>query len=121
MRELETLWWNQWIKQALPYLAPFKRWRTEHRPVRVGDIVLVGYDNRMSKGDYRLARVLEVYPDVHNVVRTVKVGMRKRNQREPVMPYVAGQLDELRLGVQRLAVIYPIEDQERVEPVVEDG
>ena len=83
--------------------------------------MLVGYGNRMSKGDCCLARVLEVYTDVHNVVRTVKVVMRKRNQREPVMPYVAGQLDELRLGVQRLAVIYPIEDQERVEPVVEEG
>jgi hypothetical protein len=31
MRELEEMWWNMWIVQALPNLVPYKRWKTEHR------------------------------------------------------------------------------------------
>ena len=41
MRELEEMWWNMWIVQALPHLVPYKRWKTEHRSLCVGYIVLV--------------------------------------------------------------------------------
>ena len=41
MHELETTWWNMWVRQALPHLVPFKRWKVEYRSVRVGDIVMV--------------------------------------------------------------------------------
>ena len=112
MKELEKTWWDQWVVQVLPLLVTFKKWRIEHRSLRKGDIVLVLYDRKVAKGDYRLARILEVYPDAHGVVRTVKVGMRMREQREAALPYVAKPLVELELGVQRLAVIYPIEEQQ---------
>ena len=112
MKEIEDTWWRQWFTQALPHLMPFKKWRTEHRNVQVGDIVLVMYDKVVGKGDYRLARVLRTHPDVHDRVRTVTVGFRKRNVREPILPYVAKPLEELTLGVQRLAVISPIEEQQ---------
>ena len=39
--------------------------------------------------------------------------MRRRDAREAALPYVAKPLDEIKLGVQRLAVILPIEDQNR--------
>ena len=111
MRELEKTWWDQWIVQALPSLIPYKKWRAEKRSLRVGDLVLVLYGKKIGKGDYRLARVTQVHPDEHNVVRTVTVGMRKRDSREAITPYVPKPLEELRLGVQRLVVISPIEEQ----------
>ena len=80
--------------------------------MQIGDIVLVMYDKVVGKGDYRLARVLRTHPDVHDHIRTVTVGFRKRNVPEPILPYVAKPLEELTLGVQRLAVISPIEEQQ---------
>ena len=119
LQELEHTWWNQWIKQVLPHLVPFKKWRTEHRSLQVGDVVLVHYERKIDKGTYRLARVLKVHPDVHGNVRTVTVGLRKRDSREAAMPYVPKPLEEIVLGVQRLAVICPLEEQQEI--VVRDG
>ena len=119
MRELEKSWWDQWIVQALPNLVPYKKWRIEHRPLSIGDIVLVLYARKIGKGDYRLARVLQVHPDPHGVIRTVTVGMRRRDSRENALPYVHRPLEEIKLGVQRLVVVCPKEEQQL--EVEEDG
>ena len=111
LKELEDMWWQQWSVQALPHLVPFKRLRTEHRNVQTGDIVLVHYGKSIGKGDYRLAKVLSAEPDAHGRVRTVTVGARKRDKREATLPYRSMPLDEITVGVQRLAVICPIEEQ----------
>ena len=55
----------------------------------------------------------------HHVIRTVTVGMRHRDKREPGLPYVSRPLQELKIGVQRIAVICPYEDQQREENVSE--
>ena len=111
MREIEQLWWDQWVVQALPHLVPFKKWKTEHRDVQKGDIVLVLYEKKVSKGEYKLARVLSVEKDVHGRVRTVVVGIRGKDRAEKLLPYIPRPLQEHRLGVQRLAVILPVEEQ----------
>jgi hypothetical protein len=91
--------------------VPYKRWKTEHRSLCVGDIVLVLYEKKVGKGTYRLGRVTSVHPDSHGVVRTVTVGMRKTDKREKLLPYVAKPLVEVKLGIQRVAVICPVEEQ----------
>ena len=111
MKELEDTWWRMWIVQALPLLVPFKKWRIEKRSVQKDDIVLVLYDRKVAKGVYRLGRVVAVLPDVHGRVRTVTVGMRPKNAREDVLPYVPKALEEITVGVQRIAVIFPVEEQ----------
>ena len=111
MAKIESEWWNQWISKALPHLVPFKRWRTEHRSMKLNDIVLVHHEKKVGKGTYKLGRVLKVHPDKHGVVRTVTVGMRRTDSREPALPYRPKQLEEFRLGIQRLAVICPVEEQ----------
>ena len=124
LQELEQTWWSQWIVQVLPHLVPYKKWRTEHRSVKKGDIVLVLYEKKIGKGIYRLGRVLRTYPDAHDIVRTVTVGVRKRDSREAILPYVAKALEEIDLGVQRIAVICPVEEQQSDEEAileVQDG
>ena len=111
MKEIEDLWWKQWIVQVFPSLVPYKKWRVEQRNVQQGDIVMVLYTKKIGKGEYRLGRILEAYKDKHGVVRTVKVGLRRRDQREDARSYVAKPLDEIEIGVQRLAVICPAEEQ----------
>ena len=109
--EIEDLWWAQWITQALPHLVPYRKWKLEHRSLKVGDVVLVLYAKKIGKGDYRLGRIMSVRPDCHNVVRTVVIGLRKRDVREKPLPYVPKALEEVELGVQRVCVICPIEEQ----------
>ena len=100
-----------WIVQALPHLVPFKKWKHEHRSMVVGDGVLLLYEKKVDKGTYRLGRVLAVHPDSHGIVRTVTVGMKKTNKKEKSLPYVPRALEEIKLGVQRIAVICPKEEQ----------
>ena len=69
------------------------------------------YERKIGKGIYRLGRILETYPDAHDRVRTVKVGLRKRDSRETSLPYVGKPLEEVILGIQRIAVICPVEEQ----------
>ena len=115
IKEMEELWWNLWMQQVFPALVPYRRWSHTYRNVRIGDIVLVKYASKVTKGDFRLARVIHVHPDKHGAVRTITVAMRPRDSREKIMgqpPYLAPKpLQELQLGVQRVAVIVPVENQ----------
>ena len=48
MRFLETqftTWWRRWYV--------FSKWSTKHRKLRAGDIVMVSYDHKYLKPDYR--------------------------------------------------------------------
>ena len=84
--------------------------------------MLVHYASKVAAGDFRLARIVEVHPDPHNVTRTVTVAMRPRDSREKVSPEPPHLLPKepvkLRLGVQRIAVILPVEEQQHVPPVL---
>ena len=111
LHEIEELWWNQWVVQALPHLVPYRRWKNEHRSLRVNDIVLVLYAKKLGKGDYVLGRVTRIHPDCHGIVRTVTVVFRKTSAREKMLPYVSKALEEIKLGVQRVCVICPVEEQ----------
>ena len=55
--------------------------------------------------DYRLARVLEVFPDKKGLVRTVKVGFRRKDKREKPDVYWKKSLSEEIVAVQRLALL----------------
>ena len=72
---------------------------------------MVNYDRKLKRPNYKLAKVLEVHPDGHGVVRTVTVGFRRSDAREKSLPYVCKQLEKMKIGVQRLAVVCPIEEQ----------
>ena len=111
MQELESVWWTMWIRQAIPHLVPYRKWKVEHRSLQKGDIVAVHYGKSFGKGEYRLGRVLQTHPDSHNVVRTVTVGARGKDRSAKDLTYVPKALEEHCLGVQRLSVICPIEEQ----------
>ena len=62
-----------------------------------------------------MARVSEVHPDPHDIVRTVTVKMRPRDARERVLPDPPYLLPkpptELKIGIQRVVVVLPVEEQ----------
>ena len=79
--------------------------------MRINDIVLVLYEKKVSKGTYKLGRITDVHPDAHGRVRTVTVGMRGKDASSDAT-YVPKALEKHRLGIQRIAVICPAEDQD---------
>ena len=104
VQEVFNAWWEKWIQDVLPTLVPCKRWKDIRKNLKKGDIVLMKYEGNMQD-DYRRARVLEVYPDHKNLVRTVKVGFRKRDKREKSEDYWKKPLSEQIVAIQRLAVL----------------
>ena len=83
----------------------------KHRNIQKGDIVLVLYKKKVSKGSYKLGRALETYPDAHERVRTITVVIRGKDKVN-TLTYVPRPLEQNGLGIQRVAVIYPIEKQD---------
>ena len=83
------------------------------------------YSKQVGKGEYRLGRILRVHPNSHGIVRTVTIGLRGMDRSAGTLPYVPKPLEEITLGIQRVAVICPVEDQtESIEPgdsVIVDG
>ena len=79
--------------------------------MRVGDIVLLRYDNKVSQARYRLARVVLTHLDDCNVVRIDTVHLRLQHQQEKVLLYKAKEMTEFRVAVQCLVVIVPAEEQ----------
>jgi len=73
----EPGWWQVWYTQCSDSLFPKRRHVMQN--LKVGDIVLYGADNKVGKGEYRLARVCD------------------------------GNLEKKKLPVQRLELIQPIE------------
>lgn len=114
MKELEDSLRSEWIKNVFPNLVPFKKWKKEFRDIQVGDIVF--YEKKFSKEDYRLGRVVEAIPSDDGRNRTVTVQMRPRNSQEKVLtrpPFLKPKIPvNLVVGVQRLCVVFPVEEQE---------
>ena len=62
------------------------------------------YPNQL-KDDYRIAKVIEAFPDEKNLVRTVRVAYRKRDRRERSDVYWKKPLVEETVAVQRLSLL----------------
>ena len=108
--QLVQRWWKEWERKVFPTLLPRKKWHHQARNVSVGDIVLVQYKGRV-KTVWKLAKVEEVFPDEHGVVRTCEVTFRGKDRGEKLLPYKSKPLQRLRTAVQRLCVLLPVEEQ----------
>ena len=104
VQQVHRAWWDRWIQDVLPTLVPCKRWKEIRKNLKKDDIVMMKYAGNLQD-DYRLARVLEVFPDRKGLVRTVRVGFRRRDKREKPDTYWKKPLLEETVAVQRLALL----------------
>ena len=115
-QQLESDWWQQWKVQCFDYLIPTKTWTVEKRGVKVGDVVLISYDEKSKTGTYKLGRVSSVEIDADGLVRTCTVAyrlVRSDLPPEELRFYYKGlKYKEIRVPVQRLCMILPVEEQE---------
>ena len=113
VEELERSWWYQYKVQYFSSLIPRQKWLHAKRNMRIGDIVLIEYKQKSFPGTYRLGRVKEVEVDPEDgLVRTCSVVYKlikpQKNKRD-VFGKVTSK--EVRLPVQRLIIILPVEEQ----------
>ena len=71
IEELKEEFWSKWFAQVFEKLVPCQKWRTTHRDVQVGDIVLFRMSMAAITPDYKMARIKEVYPGEDGHVRRV--------------------------------------------------
>ena len=110
-------WWRAWYQQVLPTLVPCRKWKAPAKNLEVNDIVFMYYPSSI-KDDYRLARVVETFPDMKGLVRSVRVCYRKRNKREKVTEYKAKPMTEEIVAVQRLSLLLPASEQKSQAEVI---
>ena len=109
LERLETFvsqWWKRWQDAAFLMFTPRKKWLVERRNMREGDVVLLLSNQKLGPGTFRLGVVKEALPDFRGVVRSVVVCLRNRRRRG-----AASGTEDVRMGVQRLAVILPVEEK----------
>ena len=115
MQRVVAEWWEQFKVQNFSSLVPTQKWQLERRNIRVGDIVLVQYSAKSSPGTYRLARVKEVEVDnVDGLVHTCTVvySLLAELSYADRAKYKGITRKELRVPVQRLVLILPVEEAE---------
>jgi hypothetical protein len=111
--ETARAWWVTWMSKCFPDLVPRTKWKTKHRNLREKDICHIKYASKHTAPAYRLCRVSKVFPDHEGVVRTVEVEMRPRRQgKTGAAKYTHKNPVQMKVGVQRLAVVLPREEQE---------
>nr|XP_027237831.1 uncharacterized protein LOC113828955 [Penaeus vannamei] len=69
---LADLFWKRWSKEYLLLLQERQKWNIKRRDVKKGDIVLA-LDERLPRGTWPLARVIEVMCDSDGHVRSAKL------------------------------------------------
>ena len=81
--------------------------------MKEGDVVLVQYSSKSRSGEYRLARVIAVETDEDGLVRTctVKYSLLQHLPAKERLAYKGITNKYLRLAVQRLVLILPVEEQ----------
>ena len=104
--------WAKWRELAGPNLFVRHKWHRTERNVKVGDLVWIADPNAL-RGQFRLGRILTVYPDCKGIVRDADIatcaglpvslaGGRKKSSSLPMAV--------IRRDVRRLVVLLPVED-----------
>lgn len=80
---LADLFWKRWVREYLPLLQQRQKWNEKKRNLTVGDIVAI-MDPSAPRGSWPLGRVVEMYPDTHGLVRSVKLKTKSNTIERPI-------------------------------------
>ena len=89
---------------------------TETRGVKVGDIVLVA-DSNTFRGDYRLARVVQVHPSKDGITRRASVAYKNYKVGEALREYKGAKDTVVERSLQKLSLLIPVENPESAQSV----
>ena len=66
--------WSNWHKLYFPTLLLRQKWHHQKRNLQIGDVCVV-QDANALRGEWRLSKVVNVFPDKHGVVRNVEIAV----------------------------------------------
>ena len=99
--------WRVWLKLYFPTLVIRQKWHTARRNLAKEDICLIK-DSNAIRGEWRLARVTEIYPDAHGRVRNVELAIKPHQSGSPTYTPTAPIHVKRHSG--SVVVIVPVED-----------
>ena len=109
--QMVDAWWNIWQRDSFTLFCPRQKWTIQQRNLRVGDIVLLRYEQQVGKDKFRLGKITQVHPDRHGLVRTVTVSLRDlKKARKEKRNEVKAPQTAMTVGIQRLVVLLPVEE-----------
>ena len=79
------VFWQKWMLLYTQYLQKRHAQRMNKKNLKVGDLVLM-IDKPTPRGQYPLARVIQVFPDNLNCVRRVRIMTANANKLNPNLP-----------------------------------
>ena len=90
--------------------------------MKMGDVVLIQYKNKSKSGEYKLGRVIKVEVDVDGLVRTciVRYSLIQHLAEKEKMVYKGVTKKYIRVAIQRLVLILPVEEQVDLKAVGAD-
>ena len=118
IQELKDQFWRKWICQVFPKLLPSYKWSTEERDLRVGDVVLIKEESKISSS-YKLGRVAEVFEGEDGRVRRARVEYKNVSAETSL---VKAPMMSTERSVHGLVVIVPVNftSQQIEDSVTED-
>jgi hypothetical protein len=114
VQAITNQFWKNLSKLYFPSLLLRHKWHTSRRNLRVDDVCLLQEESTF-RSEWKMAKVVEVYPDKSCNVRNVQVLVRPNqdgtNKYKPYHGY------ELKRYVSKLLHLVPAEDQDEVDDV----
>ena len=77
------MFWRRWLREYLPILTIRRKWNSESRNFKVGDLVIVIMKD-MPRSYWPMGRVLDTYGGSNDVVRVVKLKAASGEMIRPV-------------------------------------
>ena len=107
VQAISAQFWKVWMKVYFPSLLIRQKWHTEKRNLMVNDVCLLK-DSNAFRGEWRLCRVAEVYPDEHDKVRNVQILVKPKQGGSA--DYITTKPIYLNRHVNNLLVIVPADE-----------
>ena len=120
--EVEAMFWSQFKAQEFHALVPTHKWQRERRNMRKGDVVLIQYKNKSKSGEYKLGRIVKIEVDADGLVRTciVRYSLIQHLTEKEKLIYKGVTKKYIRVAIQRLVLILPVEEQTDIDAVDSD-
>ena len=105
------IFWNKWLLMYMHYLQKRHAQRMTQKNLEVGNLVLI-IDHPTPRGQYPLARVVEVFPDHEGHVRRVRVITANSNKLNPHLPCSRStfERDTTKLALLEFPAVNPISE-----------
>ena len=76
--------WARWQKDYLVEQNIRRKWKAPTKENLIGEIVLIREDNKLSRNEWKLGRIIEVHPSKDGLIRNVTVKTATSKIRRPV-------------------------------------